>query len=118
MADRPVPEPIPWTPTQATERIRERARDEMFSLTLSAHAEDQMELRDLTTLDVLYVLKNGFVYANAEKSTRWGFFKYAMVCPTPNSNRREVKVIVIPSEQSCSAKIVTVMWADEPTVKG
>lgn len=77
-----------------------------------------MELRDITVLDVLYVLKNGFVYDTPESSTRPFLYKYAMVSPTPNSNRRELKVIVIPSEVKCEAKIVTVMWADEPAVRG
>lgn len=71
-----------------------------------------MEERDLTSLDILYVLQNGFVYKAAEPATRLGYWKYAMLGPTPNSNRREVKVIVIPS-QAAAVKVVTVMWADE-----
>lgn len=113
-----TPLPEPWTPAQATERLRQIAWDDAFSLTLSAHAEDQMKERGITTLDVLYVMKNGFVYDAPEKATRPGFFKYTMTNPTPNSNRREVRVVVIPSMQAPQAKIATVMWADEPMVGG
>ena len=45
--------------------------------------------------------------------SRSGFFKYKMVSTTPNSESREVAVIVIPSPQAPSAKVVTVMWVDE-----
>jgi len=113
-----VPLPEPWSPAQATERIRRIAQDDCFDLTLSAHAEEQMEMRGLTTLDVMYVLKSGFVYDAAEPATRPGFYKYRMINSTPNSNRREVRVIVIPSMQSTQAKIATVMWTDEPITGG
>ena len=76
-------------------------------------AEAQMNERELTTLDVLYVLKNGFVYDTPEKATIHGLYKYKMINSTPNSNRREVRVVVIPSMQAAQAKIVTVMWVDD-----
>lgn len=77
-----------------------------------------MKERWITTLDVLYVLKNGFVYDPPEKATRPGYYKYKMINPTPNSNRREVRVVVIPSMEAAvpQGKIATVMWADEPDV--
>jgi hypothetical protein len=113
-----VPLPEPWTPAQATERIRAMASADGFSLTLAGHAEDQMEERALWTPDVMYVLQNGFVYGPPEESTRKGFYKYTMVSPTPNSNRREVKIVVIPSISAPAAKVVTVMWRDEPMQRG
>lgn len=112
----PVPEP--WTPAQATERIRRIAQEDSFCLTLTGHAEDQMRERGITTPDVLYVLKYGFVYEPPENATRVGYYKYKMINPTPNSNRREVRLVVIPSIQSAQAKIATVMWADEPMTGG
>ena len=87
-------------------------------MTLTIHAEDQMRERGITIPDVLYVLKNGFVYDAPEKATRPGLYKYLMLNATPNSNRREVRVALIPSMQSTQAKIVTVMWADEPVTGG
>ena len=77
-----------------------------------------MAERGITTLDVMYVLKNGFVYDPPEPATRVGYYKYKMVNPTPNSNRREVRLVVMPSPQSAQAKIATVMWADEPMTGG
>jgi uncharacterized protein DUF4258 len=109
-----VPLPEPWTPAQATERIRRMAGDDEFDLILSAHAKEQMEERGITTPDVLYVLQNGFIYDKPEKATKWGLFKYSVICSTPNSNRRDVRVVTIPSAGAPSAKAVTVMWADEP----
>jgi hypothetical protein len=113
-----VPAPEPWTPTQATERIRRIAQEDSFDLTLTDHAEDQMRERGITSLDVMYVLKSGFVYDTPEKATRPGLYKYLMLNSTPNSNRREVRIALIPSMQSTQAKIVTVMWADEPVAGG
>jgi hypothetical protein len=109
-----VPIPEPWTPAQATERIRRIAHEDCFDLTLSKHAKEQMRERELTSLDVMYVLENGFIYDRPEKASLPGFYKYKMLNATPNSNRREVRVVVIPSLQAAQAKIVTVMWADEP----
>jgi hypothetical protein len=63
-----VPLPEPWTPAQATERLRKIAQEANFSLTLTNHAEDQMNERGITTIDVMYVLKNGFVYDPPQKS--------------------------------------------------
>jgi hypothetical protein len=113
-----VPIPEPWTPAQATERIRCIAGDDEFDLVLSGHAEEQMESRGITTPDVMYVLQTGFVYQAPLKATSWGFYKYVVLCTTPNSSRREVRVIAIPSPSSPSAKVVSVMWADEPMVGG
>lgn len=113
-----VPVPEPWTPAQATERIRRIASEDTFCLSLAGHAEDQMEERSIWTPDVLYVLQNGFVYDQPVESTRKGLFKYIMISSTPNSDRREVKVVVIPSLQSAAAKVVTVMWRDEPMQGG
>lgn len=70
-----------------------------------------MSERDLTTGDVLHVLKYGFVYDQPEQSTRPGYFKYLVEATTPNSTR-SVGVIVIP-DGKCELKIVTVMWRDE-----
>src|SRR3954452_10995687 len=104
----------PWSPGKATDRIRALASDDAFDLYYTGHARDQMSARDLLVGDVLHVLRYGFVFEEGSLSTRAGFFKYAMECRTPNSGSRTVRVIVIPAPQNCSAKIITVMWADEP----
>jgi hypothetical protein len=70
--------------------------------------------RSLTIGDVLYILKNGFVHAEAEPATTYGFFKYLMECSTPNTNNRSVRIVVIPSPSKQEVKIITVMWVDEP----
>jgi hypothetical protein len=72
-----------------------------------------MEERDLVMGDVLYLLKNGFVYEEPEPSTNKRFYKYCMESKTPNSRNRAVRVVVIPDQYRCELKIVTVMWVDE-----
>jgi hypothetical protein len=107
----------PWTPSQATERIRAIACKE-FHLYLTTHAKDQMAERDLFVGDVTYLLRNGFVFESAVPSTRSGFFKYQIEAKTPNSGARDVKVIAIPDWKAVALKIPTVMWKDEPLLSG
>lgn len=102
----------PWTPVQATDRIRKYASSPGFNLWWTDHAKEQLAERGLITGDILYVLKNGFVYNKPEPATRKDLFRYAMECSTPNSGGRAVRAIVIPSLQRTEAKIVTVMWVD------
>lgn len=104
----------PWKPADATLEIRARANGGFDVLSWTAHAEDRMEERDLIMRDILYALKNGFVYDEAKPSTRGRFFKYRVHSQTPNSGNREIGVVVIPDPKSAQLKIVTVMWADEP----
>lgn len=99
------------TPARATESLRAKARGEL-ELRWTAHARDQMQERGLIMGDVIHVLKHGFVYDRAQPSTQKGLFKYCMECSTPNSGRRTVKIVVIPSTGN-GIKIVTVMWKDE-----
>lgn len=63
--------------------------------------------------DVLFVLKSGFVYLEPVESTRVGYYKYSIECKCPNGGNRSVRVVVIPENEGCFLKIVTVMWVDE-----
>jgi hypothetical protein len=105
------------SPGRATEFIRSIARDDP-ELEWTDHSQEQMAERDLLVGDVLYVLKNGFVHEEGQPTTRTGFFRYCMESSTPNSNGRDVRVVVIPSPQRQELKIVTVMWIDEPGQRG
>ena len=103
----------PMNPGQATERIREIAVDDKFSIWWTDHSKERMLERDLIAGDVHHVLKRGFVYENGEPATVEGLFKYAIQSTTPNSPNRDVRVVVIPEPGKKVVKIVTVMWADE-----
>lgn len=103
----------PWKPADATEQIRQLARSEKMTLTFTDHSRDQMLERDLLMGDVLYVLKNGFVYQEHKPATRAGFYKYRIECPSPNSNNRDVGVVLCPDPNKCEIKIITAMWLDE-----
>ena len=103
----------PWTPAQATDRIRGISRDRSLTLTYKLHARERLSERNLVVSDVLYALKNGFVYNEAIPATRPGLFRYRVECRTPNSGSRSVGVVVIPNNSGCYIKVVTVMWIDE-----
>lgn len=104
----------PWTPSQATDEIRKIARSVDFTISYKVHAQDRLVERGLIMSDVLYVLKNGFVYdPNPEPSTREGYHKYAIESRCPNGSNRDVRVIVIPDKKAKFLKIISVMWVDE-----
>ena len=102
----------PWHPGEATRRIREKVRTGDIELSYTKHAKERMSERGLLIGDVIHVLKNGTVYEEAEPATRDGLFKYGVECLTPNSGRRSVRLVVIPSPTSRSIKVITVMWVD------
>jgi hypothetical protein len=107
----------PWTAKDATAHIRTIARDSRLSLVYRIHALQRLAERGVVTGDVLFVLKQGFVYAEAKPSTRPGFYRYQMESRTPNSDGRVIQVVVIPDEKNLICKIVTVMWADETATR-
>ncbi|MEN0652575.1 MULTISPECIES: DUF4258 domain-containing protein [Hyphobacterium] len=105
-------EPKAWSPADATHRINECGRNDHLSISFTLHAKERMAERGLIMADLLHLLKTGFVYQEAEPSSRDGLFKYKIEGPTPNSDGRTVCAVVIPGS-GCAMKIVTVMWRDE-----
>jgi hypothetical protein len=104
--------PQPWDPGDATDNIREIAVQE-FALSLTGHVEERMEERGLATGDILHLLKRGFVYEQAQPTTRPTCFKYCVDGTTPNSESRTVRLVCIPSTDPLEIKIITIMWRDE-----
>jgi len=104
--------PGEWTPADATDRIRAMAAREEFSIALTGHAKDRMAERDLLMGDIRHLLRTGFVYDRPEPATREGYYKYVIEGPTPNSDTRSVKAVVIPGS-GADIKVCTVMWRDE-----
>ncbi len=107
----------PWETNVAVNKIRTIARSLDLTVTLTIHARDRLRERDLIMSDVLHVLKHGFVHVKPEATTRDGYFKYAIECRCPNGGNRVVRVVVIPENEGCYLKIVTVMWADQPETR-
>lgn len=103
----------PWEPGVATTEIRAIARNSGMTITYRLHAKERMAERNLIVSDVLYALKNGFVYQKPVPATRPGMFRYRIECKTPNSGSRPIGVVVIPAKKGCLLKIVSVMWIDE-----
>jgi len=71
------------SPAKATKEINKLASDPLCNLSKSPHAEDRLEERTILTGDLLYLLKNGFIYELAEASTRKDFWKYKIEGVTP-----------------------------------
>lgn len=103
----------PWNPTAATKCIREVGKHPALSLAYKLHAKERMAERSIIISDVLYLLRNGFVYKDAASAKTNGYFKYEIECQTPNSANRSIRLVVIPNYNTMSIKIVTVMWVDE-----
>ena len=103
----------PWSSADATDYIRLLGRDPNLDLIRTQHAHEQMRDRSLIMSDVLFVLKNGFVYAEAQASTQTSLFKYLIESRSPNSGSRTVRLVVIPDPRETCIKVVTVMWVDE-----
>ena len=103
----------PWSPKDATERIRFIGTHSGLSLTYRLHARDRLSERGLIVSDILYALKNGFVYKEPVAATRPGYHRYLVESSTPNSNGRDIGVVVIPDQKVLELKVVTVMWVDE-----
>ena len=102
-----------WDTGDATKKINTMAKSFRLKLVYTHHAQEQMDRRNLTIGDLLHVMKYGFVLEEPEPSTRKGFYKYSIEGRTPNSGSRKLKLIVIPDEEKCGIKFITVMWKDE-----
>lgn len=111
----PMANDQPWKPAQATDEIRKLARNDRLKITYTSHIRERLAERDLTTGDVFYVLKNGFVYEHPAPSTQQGLYKYRMETKTPNSGNRTLRLVVIPDPNHNDGwmKLVTLMFIDE-----
>jgi hypothetical protein len=89
-----------------------------FDISPKLHALEQMEERDITLPDLVFAMRIGFVLEPPIPATQPGLFRYTMKGPTPSSNKRDIRIVVIPSMHKAHIKIITVMWADEPMVQG
>lgn len=107
----------PWIPAYATEATRKISRHPALSLAYKVHATQRRAERGLVTSDLLYLLKNGFVLADAKPATRPDYFRYVVTSTTPNSGGREIAAVVIPDPSRLTIKIVTVYWVDEEARK-
>lgn len=72
-----------------------------------------MAERGIILSDVLFVLKFDFVQMDPVPATRKGFFRCAIDARTPNSDIRDIRVVVIPDAGAGLLKVVSVVWVDE-----
>lgn len=104
--------PGKWTTAVATQRINAYAKDDRFELLQTKHVKRRLLKRELTTGDLRYLLRWGFVHEEPKEATQKGYYKYKIEGPTPNSENRVLAAIVIPGAP-CALKVVTIMWRDE-----
>lgn len=102
-----------WKPGVATQRINAIARNQQCVLALKVHAKDRLAQRGLLMSDLLFVLRNGYVYEEPEESTLAGFYKYRIESQSPNSGARFLRAVVVPDGKACQIKVITIMWRDE-----
>lgn len=100
------------SPSNATRYVNECARSRDFCLIMKSHASDRLLERDLLQADLMYLLKNGFIYKDCEPATKPDICKYTIEGTTPNSNGRTICAVVIPAPNN-QIKIVTIFWKDE-----
>ncbi len=79
---------------------------------LTGRVKERFQERNLLIADIRYLLKFGYVYDDAEESTKNGFWKYKVEGTTPNSETRTLLVVIIPDFQHRTIKMVTVHWKD------
>lgn len=103
----------PWTPGVATKLVNAIAREKQLNLAITTHAKERMHERNLIMPDVLYVLRNGYVYEEPQASTIAGFYKYSVESQSPNSGARFLRIVAVPDAKSCQIKVITIMWRDE-----
>lgn len=72
-----------------------------------------MAERSIIISDILYLVRNGFVYKDPIPAKTEGYYRYEIECRTPNSANRSIRLVVIPNYNTMGIKIVTVMWVDE-----
>ena len=106
----------PWAPGDATQIINRIVRDPNCLFSYTVHVKERMAERNIIMSDLLFALKNGFVYVTpteADQSSIPGFYKYKIECQTPTSGSRTLRAIAVPDSKSCQIKIITIMWRDE-----
>jgi len=102
----------PWKASDATSIINRIAKNPLCEFSYTLHARDRMDERNLIVSDLLYVLRNGYVYDEPETSSIDGFYKYCVEGQSPNSGARYLRVIAVPDPNECQIKAITIMWRD------
>lgn len=108
--------------TQMTRYINKIARDGNMTLCYTKHCKEQMADRDITTLDILYVLKTGHVenyQGKGEQTTDYNIHRYKMVgsCISRETGREIGVVLLVGIDERLAPTIkiktiVTAMWQD------
>ncbi|WP_416878665.1 DUF4258 domain-containing protein [Litorimonas sp.] len=83
-----------------------------LDLVLTDHAKERLDERNITTGDILHIIRTGFVYDAPQPASR-DYYKYAIEGRSPNSNGRTIKLIIIPDVKACGVKLITIMWKDK-----
>lgn len=110
---------VSQNPSKAIAPLKPRARDLVITIrkaaidsqnvSFSEHALDRMEERDITTLDVLRVLRLGDIVGDIEAGRNSGEWKCKMVARKKGSRNIGVATVVL---RSGRLFLKTVEWED------
>lgn len=103
----PVRQLVP-RPGEMLARIQQLAA-QSSNVGFSDHAEDRMEERGITDLDVLRVLRGGTISGSIEPGRKEGEWKCKVVAPV--KGRREIGVVTL-LIRNRRLRIKTVEWED------
>ena len=79
------------------------------------HVKQRLKERGIIMSDVIYLLYHDFKLLSIDESTRSaeGLFKYKICGRTPNSDDKNIYLVIIPSLKINGVKIITAMWERE-----
>ncbi len=96
-----------WPIGKAEKLIHACARESFFELSYTGHAEERMERRGIIASDIAHVLENGHVCDEPVSTSRAGYCMYKICGRTPNTENRQICVVVIPNPHKPAIKVIT-----------
>ena len=101
------------SPGKATQQINRLSKKDFFTLSKTTHAEENLTKHEMLSGDLLYLLRNGFIYDAPEQATQPKLWKYIIESATPNSGGRTLCAVIIPDIEKNHIKIETCYWKDK-----
>lgn len=102
----------PLPPAKATKYINQIASSDTCDIAITNHFSEKLSERNLQMGDAMMLMRTGFIYNSPVESTQPGLWKYEINGKTPNSQNRQLGMIVIPDFDKNMIKLVTIFWID------
>ena len=95
----------PLTPVEATNKIREIARNSE-NVMVTTHTIERMEERDFSMRDLLELLRNGYVDEDAQYNAEKQEYKYKIARVVDTRTAAAITVII----DDQKVLVITIMW--------